>query len=83
MATLRDTVARLKKRLLRLGRYRIRYILTGIIASIKVLLETDIGSDIDDAICLAYRLANPECKLLGITTVTGEADARASIASAV
>lgn len=50
---------------------------------IKVLLDTDIGSDIDDAICLAYLLANPECNLLGITTVTGEAEARASMASAI
>ncbi len=48
---------------------------------IKVLLDTDIGSDIDDAICLAYLLANPECELLGITTVTGQADVRASLAS--
>jgi len=50
---------------------------------IKVLLDTDIGSDIDDAICLAYLLAQPECELLGITTVTGEAEERASIASAL
>src|SRR3990172_3844403 len=49
----------------------------------KVLLDTDIGSDIDDTICLAYLLAQPECELLGITTVTGEADRRASIASAL
>ena len=26
----------------------------------KLLLDTDIGSDIDDAICLAYLLAQPE-----------------------
>jgi inosine-uridine nucleoside N-ribohydrolase len=50
---------------------------------IKVLLDTDIGSDIDDAVCLAYLLANPECELLGITTVTGEAEKRAQIASAL
>lgn len=50
---------------------------------IKVLLDTDIGSDIDDAICLAYLLAQPECELLGITTVTGEAEKRASMASAL
>jgi len=49
----------------------------------KVLLDTDIGSDIDDAICLAYLLANPECELIGITTVSGEAVKRASIASAI
>ncbi len=47
----------------------------------KVLLDTDIGSDIDDAVCLAYLLAQPECELLGITTVTGEADKRAMMAS--
>ena len=49
----------------------------------KVLLDTDIGSDIDDAVCLAYLLAQPECELLGITTVTGEADTRAMLASAL
>lgn len=51
--------------------------------AIKVLLDTDIGSDIDDAICLAYLLANPECELLGITTVSGEVAERASLASAI
>ncbi len=48
---------------------------------VKVILDTDIGSDIDDAICLAYLLAQPQCELLGITTVTGEADQRAMLAS--
>lgn len=36
----------------------------------KILFDTDIGSDIDDAVCLAYLLAHPECDLLGITTVS-------------
>jgi purine nucleosidase len=49
----------------------------------KILLDTDIGSDIDDAVCLAYLLANPDCDLLGITTVTGESFARAQLASAL
>ncbi len=49
--------------------------------TVKVLFDTDIGSDIDDAVCLAYLLAQPECELLGITTVTGEADRRAMLAS--
>jgi inosine-uridine nucleoside N-ribohydrolase len=48
--------------------------------STKVLLDTDIGSDIDDAVALAYLLANRECELLGITTVTGEAEKRAQLA---
>jgi len=50
---------------------------------VKVILDTDIGSDIDDAVCLAYLLAQPECDLLGITTVTGEAVRRAMLASAL
>ena len=48
---------------------------------VKVLLDTDIGTDVDDAVCLAYLLAHPVCELLGITTVTGEAEKRASLAS--
>jgi inosine-uridine nucleoside N-ribohydrolase len=50
---------------------------------IKVLLDTDIGSDIDDAVALAYLLAQPECELLGVTTVTGESRKRAMMASAL
>jgi inosine-uridine nucleoside N-ribohydrolase len=46
----------------------------------KILLDTDIGSDIDDAVCLAYLLAQPRCSLLGITTVSGEPEARAELA---
>ena len=49
----------------------------------KLLLDTDIGSDIDDAVCLAYLLAQPECDLLGIATVSGEPLARAGMASAL
>ena len=49
----------------------------------KILLDTDIGTDIDDAICLAYLLANPVCELMGISTVSGEPEKRAMIASAL
>ena len=49
----------------------------------KVLLDTDIGTDIDDSVCLAYLLSQPECDLLGITTVTGEAVKRAMLADAI
>jgi purine nucleosidase len=51
--------------------------------STKVLLDTDIGSDIDDAVCLAYLLANPRADLVGITTVSGEPVQRARLASAL
>jgi len=50
---------------------------------LKVLFDTDIGSDIDDAVALAYLLSQPECELLGITTVTGEPEKRAEMASAL
>jgi len=50
---------------------------------IKILFDTDIGSDIDDAVALAYLLCEPRCELLGVTTVSGEADRRAEMASAV
>ncbi|EED31688.1 purine nucleosidase [gamma proteobacterium NOR5-3] len=49
----------------------------------KVLLDTDIGSDIDDAVALAYLLRQPRCELLGITTVTGDAQGRAQLAAAL
>ena len=49
----------------------------------KILFDTDIGSDIDDAVCLAYLLCQPECDLLGITTVSGQPYERAMLASAV
>ena len=32
----------------------------------KVLFDTDIGTDIDDALALAYLLCQPECDLLGV-----------------
>lgn len=49
----------------------------------KLLLDTDIGGDIDDAVALAYLLCQPRCALLGVTTVGGQAERRAALASAV
>ena len=50
---------------------------------IKVLFDTDIGTDIDDALALAYLLREKRCDLLGVTTVTGEPVTRAKLASAL
>lgn len=50
---------------------------------VKILLDTDIGGDIDDAVCLAYLLKEPRCELLGITTVCGESEKRSSVADAI
>lgn len=45
----------------------------------KILLDTDIGSDIDDAVALAYLLSEPRCELLGVTTVTGSVHQRSAL----
>lgn len=50
---------------------------------IPVILDTDIGTDIDDALCLAYLLKQPKCDLLGITTECGDTIARAKLASCI
>jgi len=50
---------------------------------IPVLLDTDIGSDIDDAMALAYLLRQKRCELVGITTVTGDVQQRAALAEVV
>lgn len=49
----------------------------------KVILDTDIGGDIDDALALAYLLCQERCELLGVTTVTGKPDERAEMVSAM
>ena len=48
-------------------------------AQLKVLFDTDIGSDIDDAVGLAYLLSEPKCQLLGVTTVSGQPHERAKL----
>ena len=48
---------------------------------LKILFDTDIGTDIDDALALTFLLNEPRCELLGITTCTGEAEERAKLAS--
>ncbi|MGA3327274.1 MAG: nucleoside hydrolase [Terriglobia bacterium] len=50
-------------------------------AKIPVILDTDIGSDIDDAFALALIINSPEFELLGVTTVSGDTAARARIAA--
>lgn len=48
---------------------------------IPILLDTDIGTDIDDAFALALIMKSPELQLLGVTTVSGDAQARARLAA--
>ena len=44
-----------------------------------VLLDTDIGDDIDDAFALALALRSPELHILGITTAFGDTELRARL----
>ncbi|MDR3752156.1 MAG: nucleoside hydrolase [Terracidiphilus sp.] len=44
-----------------------------------VILDTDIGDDIDDAYALALVLRSPELRLLGITTAYGDTELRARL----
>lgn len=46
----------------------------------KVILDTDIGSDIDDAFALALALRSSEIDLIGVTTVYGDTKVRGHIA---
>ena len=46
----------------------------------KILLDTDIGDDIDDALALALALEMPEMELVGVTTVFQNTEKRARIA---
>jgi purine nucleosidase len=50
---------------------------------VPILLDTDIGSDIDDAVALAYLLAHPEADIVGVTTVSGNTEERAACAGAL
>jgi purine nucleosidase len=45
----------------------------------KIIIDTDIGGDIDDAFAVALALQSPELEILGITTASGNTAARAKI----
>ncbi|MGO4583211.1 nucleoside hydrolase [Arthrobacter sp. 2RAF6] len=46
----------------------------------RIILDTDIGSDVDDALALSLILGSPEAELLGVTTVYGDTLLRARLA---
>jgi inosine-uridine nucleoside N-ribohydrolase len=49
--------------------------------STPILFDTDIGTDVDDAYALALIVRSPELDLIGVTTVSGDAVARARLAA--
>ena len=73
-----------------LCRFRVEAILCIIVASMvcasyaqtvreKIIIDTDIGDDIDDAFAVALALKSPELQILGITTEFGETGIRANL----
>ncbi len=46
----------------------------------KIIIDTDIGDDVDDAFAVALALRSPELQILGITTTFGDTETRAKLA---
>ncbi|AJY77673.1 nucleoside hydrolase [Paenibacillus beijingensis] len=49
----------------------------------RIILDTDIGTNADDAVALALAVKSPEIRLEGVTTVYGQVQARAVIADKI
>jgi purine nucleosidase len=47
---------------------------------VRIWIDTDIGSDVDDAVTLAYVIAHPGFELVGVSTVFGDVELRSRIA---
>jgi inosine-uridine nucleoside N-ribohydrolase len=45
----------------------------------KVILDTDIGDDIDDAFALALAVSSPKLQVIGVTTAWGDTELRARL----
>jgi len=45
----------------------------------KVIIDTDIGDDVDDAFALALAVKSPELQILGVTTTFGDTQTRARL----
>jgi purine nucleosidase len=45
----------------------------------KIIIDTDIGDDIDDAFALALALRSPELEIIGVTTTFGDTETRARL----
>jgi purine nucleosidase len=48
-------------------------------ASEKIIIDTDIGDDVDDAFAVALALKSPEVEIVGITTSFGDTETRAKL----
>ena len=45
----------------------------------KIIIDSDIGDDVDDAFALALAVKSPELEIVGVTTAFGDTEARAKI----
>lgn len=62
---------------------RVRFVherLEGNMDKRRIIIDTDIGDDIDDALAIAFALESPELDVIGITTVFRNVTARAKLA---
>src|SRR5919109_375960 len=48
--------------------------------AVRLILDTDIGTDVDDALALAFALRHPDIDLVAVTTVADDVVKRAHIA---
>jgi purine nucleosidase len=48
-----------------------------------LVIDTDIGGDIDDALAMTLALASPEVELIGVTVVHGDVERRARMAARI
>lgn len=46
----------------------------------KIIIDTDVGDDVDDAFALALAVRSPEFEILGVSTAFGETEVRARLA---
>ena len=49
----------------------------------RVILDTDIGTDVDDLMALGLILGSPDIDLVGVTTVYGDTRLRAQLTTRV
>ena len=47
----------------------------------RIIVDTDIGTDVDDALALAFAVRHPEIDLAAVTTVSGDTGLRGQIAA--
>ena len=45
----------------------------------KIIIDTDVGDDVDDAFAIALALRSPELRILGISTTFGDTETRAKL----